>query len=173
MKKMIGRLLFAVMSGLLFFLISGIFIKKAKAEQAAERIKRLPDLVLNDIRGDTFRTDQIHSGPLLITFFHPDCDHCKYEISSFIGGGLLDYHLTVLLFSSADEDAIELFMQQLNISDSQSMHVFKDTNFELSELFGATIMPSNFLYNDSLQLVKVFKGSTRLEAILKYLYGQD
>ena len=31
-------------------------------------------------------------------------------------------------------------------------------------------MPSNFLYNDSLQLVKVFKGCTRPEAIMKYLH---
>ncbi|MFZ2285863.1 MAG: thioredoxin family protein [Bacteroidales bacterium] len=173
MKKWIGKLLFAALSGLLVFLIGGIFIKKAKAEQAAERIKRLPDLALTDISGDTFRTDQIHSGPLLITFFHPECDHCRYEILSFIGSGLLNEHLTVLFFSHADEGEVESFMQELGVPDTPNLHIFHDHDFGLSRLFGADIMPSNFLYNDSLQLVKVFKGSTRPEAILKYLYGHD
>jgi len=173
MKKLIGKLIFAALSGLFIFLISGIFIRKAKAEKTADRIKRLPDLILTDIKGDTVRTNQIHSGPLLITFFHPECDHCRYEISSFIASDLLDEHFTALFVSYADEGEIHSFMQQLDIPDAPNLHIFHDPDFNLSDLFGADIMPSNFLYNDNLQLVKVFKGSTRPETILKYLYGHE
>ena len=173
MKKLIGKLLFAVLSGLLVFLICGILIRKAKAEAAADKIKRLPDLVITDIGGDTLRTDQIHSGPLLITFFHPKCDHCRYEILSFMASDMLDNPLTVLIISYADKGEIQSFMQQLDIPDAPNLHIFHDPDFALSDLFGADIMPSNYLYNDSLRLVKVFKGSTRPEAILKFLYDHD
>jgi len=161
------------MSGLLVFLICGIFIRKAQAEKAADRIETLPDLVLTDIRGDTVRTSQIHTGPVLITFFHPECEHCKYEISSLLSSGLLDSLLTILLISYADRSEILSFMQQFDIDDTSTLHIVQDPEFRMNDLFGAAVMPSNFIYNDSLQLVKIFKGSTRPEAFIRYLFSDD
>lgn len=173
MKKLAGKLLLILTFGLLILLIGGTMIKKVKAEEAAEKISNLPDLVMTDIRGNIFRTDQINSGPLLITFFHPECDHCRYEISSLLDSGLPGSQLTLLLVSYADRTDIQSFMQQLDIVDGSNLHILHDSDFKMSELFGADIMPSNFIYNDSLQLVKIFKGSTRPEAMLKYLYSSD
>lgn len=173
MKKLAGKLLLMLTFGFLIFLISGTMIRKAKAEEAAEKIRNLPDLVMTDIRGNIYRTDQINSGPLLITFFHPECDHCRYEISSLLDSGLPDSKLTILLVSYADSGEIQSFMQQLDIADGSNLHILHDPDFKMSELFGAKIMPSNFIYNDSLQLVKIFKGSTRPEVMMKYLYGND
>jgi thiol-disulfide isomerase/thioredoxin len=155
------------------FLISGIFIRKSKAERAAERIKTLPDLVLADIRGGTFRTEQIRSGPLLITFFHPECDHCKYEISSLLNSGLRDSLITILLISNADRSEILTFLQQFEIDDTSTLHIVHDPEFRISDLFGADVMPSNFIYNDSLRLVRIYKGSTRPEALMSYLFSDD
>ena len=173
MKKLAGKVLLILTFGLLILLIGGTMIKKAKAEKAAEKISNLPDLVMTDIRGNIFRTDQINCGPLLITFFHPECDYCRYEISSLLESGLPDSQLTLLLVSYADRTEIQSFMQQLDIVDGSNLHVLHDLDFKMSELFGADIMPSNFIYNDSLQLVKIYKGSTRPEAMMKYLYGND
>ena len=68
MKNLIRKFLLVVLSALMVFLICGVFIKKTKAEKVFDRIKTLPDLVLLDILGDTIRTSQIHTGPVLITF---------------------------------------------------------------------------------------------------------
>ncbi len=173
MKRRIGLLLLTVMLGLMIVLIGGILRKKAKAEEDAEKIKRLPDLVLTDIIGNSFRTDQIESGPLLITFFHPECDHCRYEISSLFSSGLLDNDLTVLFVSYADKSEIQSFAHLLGTPEMPNIHVFHDPDFILGDLFHADIMPSNYIYSDSLFLVKVLKGSTRPETILKYLKGND
>lgn len=173
MKTLIRKIIIAFLSGLMVFLISGIFIRKAKAERAAERIKTLPDLVLVDIHGGTFRTDQIHSGPLLITFFHPECDHCKYEISSLLNSGLRDSLLTILLVSYADRSEILSFMQQFDIGDTSTLHIVHDPEFRMSDLFRADVMPSNFIYNDSLQLVRIIKGSTRPEAFIRLMFNDD
>ena len=173
MKKLAGKLLLILTFGLLILLIGGTIIKKAKAEEAAEKIRNLPDLIMTDIRGNIFRTDQITSGPLLITFFHPECDHCRYEISSLLGSGLSDSKIILLLVSYADRTDIQSFMQQLDIVDGSNLHVLHDLDFKMSDFFGVDIMPSNFIYNDSLQLVKIYKGSTRPEAMMKYLYSND
>ena len=173
MKKQVGKLLLILTFCLLILLIGGTMIKKVKAEEAAGKIRDLPDLVMTDIGGNIFRTDQIKSGPLLITFFHPECDHCRCEISSLLDSDLLHSHVTLLLVSYAARDEIQSFMQQLDIVDDSNLHVLHDLDFKMSELFGVGIMPSNFIYSDSLQLVKTFKGSTRPEAMMKYLYGND
>ena len=126
MKNLIRKLILVVLPGLLDLLIYGIFIRKAKAEKAADRIKTLPDLVLTDIRGDTVKTSQIHTGPVLITFFHPECDHCKYEISSILGSTLIGSQVTVLLVSYANKSEIISFMRQFDIEGSSTLHILHD-----------------------------------------------
>lgn len=173
MKRRLGKFLLAALFAVLIFLIVGILIKKAKAEEVIDKINKLPNLVLTDIIGNSFRTDKIESGPLLITFFHPECDHCRYEISSLLGSGLLDNDLTVLFVSSADKSEIQSFMCEIGMDGMSNLHVFHDPDFKISDLFRADIMPTNYLYSDSLYLVKVLKGSTRPETILKYLNAND
>ena len=40
-------------------------------------------------------------------------------------------------------------------------------------MYRADVLPSNFIYDKELRLVKVFKGATKAETILKYLNGND
>jgi hypothetical protein len=173
MKKRIGKVLLVLVGGFLIFLISGIMTKKVKAEKAAEKIRTLPVLVMKDIWGNSFSTDQITSGPLLITFFHPECDHCKYEISSLVSTNLIDSQLTILLVSHAKVDDIQSFMQEVGDIDGSNMFILHDPDFRMSDLYKADIIPSNFIYDKELKLAKVFKGATKPETILKYLYGND
>lgn len=173
MKKLSGKLLLVLAFGFLVFLIGGTMIKKVQAEEAAEKIRSLPDLVMTDIWGNVFRTDQITSGPLLITFFHPECEHCRYEISSLLDCGLTDSQLKILLVSYADSVEIQSFMQHLGIPEASTMHILHDPDFRMSDLYGADIIPSNFIYDKDLQLVKVFRGATRPETLLKYLNSND
>ncbi len=36
--------------------------------------------------------------------------------------------------------------------DTSILHIVHDPDFKLSDLFRAEVIPSNFIYNDSLQL---------------------
>ncbi len=173
MKKRIGKVLLVLVGGFLIFLIAGIVIRKVKGEQAAEKIRTLPVLAMKDIWGNSFTTEKIPSGPLLITFFHPECDHCKYEISSLISTDLIDSQLAILLVSYAKVDDIQSFIQEVGNIDALNMHILHDPDFRMSDLYRADILPSNFIYNKELKLVKVFKGATKPETIMKYLNGND
>lgn len=173
MKRRIGLLLLAVMFGLMIVLIGGIMTKKEKADQAAEKIRTLPVLVMKDIWGNSFNTDQITSGPLLITFFHPECDHCKYEISSLVSTDLIDSHLTIILVSYAESTEVQSFMEEVGNVDALNMHILLDLDFKMSDLYKADVLPSNFIYNKELELVKVLRGATKPETIMKYLNDND
>ncbi|HHV41651.1 MAG TPA: TlpA disulfide reductase family protein [Saprospiraceae bacterium] len=173
MKNLIRKFLLVVLSALMVFLICGVFIKKTKAEKVFDRIKTLPDLVLLDILGDTIRTSQIHTGPVLITFFNPECDYCKYEITSLLSSTHIDRQLTILLISYADRSEILSFIRQFDIDSTSNLYLLHDPDFRMSNLFKANVMPSNYIYNDSLQLVKIFKGSTKPEALMRYMFNDD
>lgn len=173
MKKRIGKILLVLVGGFVIFLIAGIMTKKAKAEQAAEKISTLPAVVMRDMSGNYFNTDQVSSGPLLITFFHPECEHCKYEVSSLVSTDVISSQLTILLVTYSDSTEVQIFMREIGNVDALNMHILLDHDFRMSDLFGADVLPSNFIYNKELELVKVLKGTTRPETILKYLNGND
>jgi hypothetical protein len=173
MKKRAGKFLLLLTFSLVIFLIGSTMIRKAKAEKAVEKIRSLPNLFVKDIRGNVFSTDQITSGPLLITFFHPECDHCRYEISSFMGNHLPDSNIKILLVSYADRTSLVTFLEDIGISYASNLYVLIDPDFRMTNMFGAEIIPSTYIYNDSLQLVKIFKGATKPETLLKYLTGND
>src|SRR5690606_10111055 len=140
--------------------------RKACAEAAIERIRMLPELVVTDINGATFKTTSLSSGPLLITFFHPECDHCRYELNSLLSEDWTNCSLNMLLVSYAGTSEIRSFIRQTRILDTTHIHIIPDPEFKLTDLFGAKIIPANFIYNDSLQLVKIFNGSVKPETIL-------
>lgn len=173
MKRRLAKLLMLIPVTLLAILIVAILSRKARAEVVIERIRMLPDLVATDINGATFNTSTLTSGPLLITFFHPECDHCRYELTSLFAEDSTNYSLDILLVSYAGTSEIRSFIQQTRILDSSHIHIIPDPEFKLTHLFGAQIIPANYIYNDSLQLVKIFKGSVKPETILRYMYGSN
>lgn len=173
MKRTFGKILLLIPACLIVLLVGAFLTKKAKAEEAAEKIRKLPLLTLTDINGKAFSTAHLARGPLLLTFFHPDCEFCKYEISALIANDDISEKLIILLVSYADMNEILSFVKQVGIKDSSGMHIIHDSDLKFSNMFGADIIPANYMYNDSLELVKVFKGSVRPETILKYLTNND
>ncbi|MEZ4996063.1 MAG: hypothetical protein R2758_00810 [Bacteroidales bacterium] len=171
MKRKIGRILLMIPVCLILLLVGAILSKKARAEEAAEKIKSLPRLVMSDIHGRAFNTDSL-SGPLLITFFHPDCEHCQYEISAILSNKQVNEKLTPVFVSHAGRTDIDSFVLQQGIAESKVMYIIHDPELRLNNLFRANVIPANFIYDDSLRLVKVIKGSVRPDAILKYLKKQ-
>lgn len=173
MKRVFGKILLFIPVCLIILMVGAFLNKKAKAEEAARKIRRLPLLTLTDIYGKPFTTANLTRGPLLITFFHPDCEFCKFEISSLLATDDLNEKLIIALVSYADSAEIISFAKHMGITVSSDLRVMHDSGLTYSNMFGADIIPANYIYNDSLELVKVFKGSVRPETILKYIKYDD
>ena len=173
MKRIAGKLLLLIPLSLIVLLTIAILTRKVRAEERAGRLRILPDLVMTDLKGVEYKTAQLSSGPLLIAFFHPECDHCRYELSSLKDIDTINSNVKIFLISHADRNQIGSFIRELKISDTGAIYIFHDPDLTLSKYFGADVIPSNFIYNDSLRLVKVFKGSVKPETIFKYLNGSN
>jgi peroxiredoxin len=169
MKKGLAKVIILLMLALVVLLIAGTITKKNKADDIRDRISTLPEFTLPAIDGSIFNSGEISEGPLLITYFHPECEHCQYEISSLCKSNIPGSGTRILLISYVSSKKIRSFMQQFNVNNDNVFTVLVDTTFIFSELFRTNVIPSNFIYNKDLKLVKTLKGETTIEAITKYL----
>ncbi len=169
MKKMVAKMVFAAFVVVVFLLIGGIVNKRIKASERLARISSLPDFTIPTIEGSLFNTREISEGPLLITYFHPECEHCQYEISSLAKSNIPESGVKILLVSYASSQQIRSFLGKIDVINDSTFHILSDTTFIFSELFRTDVIPSNFIYNEDLRLVKILKGETNIETITKYL----
>ena len=171
MKKGLAKALISFIAVIVTLLIAGIITKKNKADEIRERINTLPDFTLPAIDGSIFNSSEISEGPLLVTYFHPECEHCRYEISSLFQSNIPGSGVKILLISYEGSNKIKSFMRQFNVNNDTVFTVLSDTAFVFSELFRTDVIPSNFIYNEDLRLVKILKGETTIKTITKYLQG--
>jgi hypothetical protein len=48
-----------------------------------------------------------------------------------------------------------------------------DTAYALADIFSRNVIPSNYIYNKELKLVKALYGEYKIETILKYLEPRE
>lgn len=169
MKKRVAKMVFTAFVVVLFLLVGGIVNKREKACEQLARISSLPDFTIPTIDGSLYNTSEISEGPVLITYFHPECEHCQYEISSLAKSNIPESGVKILLVSYASRAQIRSFMGKYDIKNDSTFHILSDTAFIFSKLFNTDVIPSNFIYNEDLRLVKILKGETNIETITKYL----
>lgn len=172
MKKVIAKIIISLIVMSTILLIVGTITKKKKVDGFREKLSTLPYFTLPSIDGSIFNSSEISQGSLLITYFHPECTHCQYEISSLIQSKIPGSGVKILLISYEGSNKIRSFMQQFDIKNDSNFTVLSDTAFVFSEIFRTDVIPSNFIYDEDLRLVKILKGETTIETITKYL-GSD
>jgi thiol-disulfide isomerase/thioredoxin len=146
----------------------GIVHKSKDSNAISKNISKFPSFSFITLKDTSFNSQIIKEGPVLIIKFHPECEHCKYEISEIVKSNLANSGVKVLLISSADRRSVSKYLNQFNISEISGIIPMLDTAFIFSNLFGKDIVPSNFIYNRKLELVKVLYGEYKIEAIMKY-----
>src|SRR5690606_28664523 len=68
--------------------------------------KGLPMIDLTLIDGDRYTNRDVKSGPLVLIYFSPDCDHCQQFISSLLQRESLIKKRQVLLASFVEVDQL-------------------------------------------------------------------
>jgi len=168
MKKILTFLITVSVCAILFILAKGIFLKVLKANDRDDRIKTLPSFSLGTLNGEIFNSADLKNGPLLLVYFHPDCDYCQYEISSLIRHDIQSKGVKVLLVSNALPETIDEFMEQFETGQDEFC-ILSDSSFVFANLFGISVIPVSLIYNENLELIKFFKGEVSPNAILNFL----
>jgi hypothetical protein len=169
MKKLVLGFVILIMVLITTFLAVGISRKLQKEKEAGERISKLPSFTFKALAQNNFKSSNIKEGPILIVYFHPECEHCQYEISEILKSDIPVSFKKVVLVSAAHPDSIRRFLNRLNSSDFPSIIPLADTANNFEDTFGRGPIPSSFIYNRKLSLVRVLHGEVKTETILKYL----
>jgi len=169
MRKIIQCVFLVVFTLSLGLLISGIIRKMLLEKQINEKIAILPSFSFITLAKHDFHSSEIKKGPVLIVRFHRECEHCQYEISQILKSDIPDLISKTLLISSDHPDSISKFLKQFNYSDYPSIIALADTSGSFCNIFGKDIVPSNYIYNKELKLVKILLGEVKTETIRKYL----
>ena len=170
MRKINQGVILAVFFLSLILLLSGVVSKILKEKRINENIALLPSFSFMTLARDDFHSADIKNGPVLIVRFHPECEHCQYEISQILKSDIPAIVSKALLISSAHPDSISKFLKQFNYIDYPSIVALADTSDSFGSIFGKDIVPSNYIYNRELKLVKVLSGEVKAETIRKYLH---
>jgi hypothetical protein len=173
MRKIILSVVIVVFVLFASLLIIGIVTKTQKRKLITEKISRLPSFSFMTLTNESFNSSEITKGPVLVIRIHPECEHCQYEISEIQKSNIPASGTCVIMVSSADPDSIRNFFSQFNYSDYPAIIPLVDTSYIFGDIFGSDIVPSNYIYNKELNLVKVLNGEVKTETIIKYLQGSE
>jgi hypothetical protein len=171
MRKILLGAVVAVFTLLAAILITGVIRKVHNKALIKEKIATLPSFSFMTLTNKVFSSSEIQKGPLLIIRFHPECEHCRYEISEILKSNIPASDTKVILISSAHADSLRRFLNQFHYSDYKSVIALADTSYAFGDIFGSDVIPSNYIYNKELNLVKVMYGEVKTETIYKYLNG--
>lgn len=139
-----------------------------------KKILQLKPLSLLDISGSKYiYSTREHtyntSKKMVIILFNSSCEHCQAEIED-IKNHIGSFQSTdVLLVSTETPAEIRSFAEQSGLIGLPNFH-FANIRFDdLYEQFGIASYPHIFIYDADKNLIKEFKGETKVEAILEVL----
>jgi thiol-disulfide isomerase/thioredoxin len=168
MSRIISGLIISIIVVTAALLVFGMTGKVRKNKELEQRVRKLPDLSFTTVNGVLFNSSEISSGPVLVVLFHPECEHCQYEISEIMKSGLPVSGTKIILISSAGRNTVKSFIEQFDVSAFPSVTTLIDTTLKFGRIFGNNTVPGNYLYNKDLDLIKAFNGEVKTETILRY-----
>ncbi|HCX72826.1 MAG TPA: hypothetical protein DHM37_03825, partial [Candidatus Cloacimonas sp.] len=75
----------------------------------------------------------------------------------------------VLLVSIEEPDILKQYFKTSDLLNRDFIYILYDKDMQFERVFGRCPFPTSFIYNRNKELVKIFKGEVKVEALLKYL----
>lgn len=170
MKKKIFILIFLILvSALAYFGYKGVK-KQIKNKEIIEKIKNLPEFSFARINGKQFNSNEIQEGKaLIITFFHPNCEHCQYEIKEIVHNNKAFQNVNFVMISGASISKTKEFSENYHLEKMPKLILLRDANFQFEEIFGKASYPTTLIYNKNHKLIEKIIGEVKVEKIIKLL----
>lgn len=146
--------------------------EKAQREQQEMLLQTIPRITLLTADslpvnlGDLCAIGQ----PIVIFYFHPECEFCQLEINELLAQKeLLDNVLPVFVTTLASPDDVAEFEKTHPISSIDNAVLLFDRKFVLSTEYGIQSPPQTMIYNGEGHLVKHFRGFVMINDLLQAL----
>ena len=165
MKKKIVYvvLILVVVIGLLSY---GIYQRVKLRNEVREKLQNMTITRLFSLDSSEFRIPP--SRPIVILYFNSECDICRNELVEIKENISKFEPASVILVSSENISAIKKVEEDFDLPARSNIFFTKLNSSDLYFVFGSVSVPHIFIYGKNSQLVKEFRGETKVEAILKY-----
>lgn len=163
---------FLIIIGLLVFIILKSYNEKTKLQIQIQTIPKIEFFSLNQqvIKIEDFSSEM----PLILIYFHPECDHCHYEAQE-IGQNATAFENCQMIMITSDDSIprVEDFFNKHHLWELENIDVLLDKNNTFKKTFGKAIIPSVYIYDKERRLKKQFLGETKPEAIINVINNPD
>jgi thiol-disulfide isomerase/thioredoxin len=173
MRKYLTQAVIFLASGLFLLILFGIYNNLNRISRTEKNIRSLPQFTFYTLDKVPYSSDEIKKGPVLITYYHPECEHCRYEIKGILDNLEDITNARILLISFAERDSILAFFRNDMKRMGNKIILLSDDSLNFKNFFSTSVIPSTFIYDKSLQLKKMYKGEVKPEAIIKLLNEND
>lgn len=167
-KKLVKSLIFIIIIALIVLLGIYIYSRAKQRGIAKEYYQTLKDFCAVTYTGDIYCTKELPRRPVLLIFFHTECDICQDEISQLVANTDKFKDISILMITHADPEQINKFYIDEKLDALSGLHILHDSKMELMNRFDINIIPSVFLYNDEKKLIHRIKGEVKMNALLEY-----
>jgi thiol-disulfide isomerase/thioredoxin len=166
MKSYILRIVVTFVFGIFLFMLIGIYSKIHLRNILSNSIECFPSFSFKTMSDSIFNSNQIKHGPVLIIYFHPECEHCQYEINDLIENNVPIPNLQILLITYAPKESVIEYLTELNYNGNLILPLLDET-FSFGKYFGSDMVPSTYIYDEELKLIDHFDGEVGIETIHK------
>lgn len=164
--KLIIKLLLIISMGFLGFKIA---TKLNHKKEVAQRTKTIPDFSFKTLSGATFTKQDLSQKPTIFIYFNSECEYCQSEATK-IHERLADFKQAQLVFVSFEpREGIHKFAQEYQLDQQENILFLEDVKGEFSKIFDVNSIPYIVVYNKNQELLKKFKGATKIDTLLEVL----
>ncbi len=114
-------------------------------------------------------TISIHNAPIIIMYFEPDCYYCHIETEALLERIDEFSGIDIYLITANEWDEIEGFTAQYNLQNYNRIVTGKICRQDFYESYGARVVPSLFIYDETGKLLYNSSGYTPVTVILEAL----
>ena len=133
----------------------------------SEISKTIPYFTFATLDGKPFVKDSFDAvRTKFIFYFNSECDHCQKQ-GKWLSEEIEVFKELEMIFISYEElNAIKNYRDKYNFHQ-ENITFLEDTRLTFSNLFGAETFPSILIYSKKGELIKVFRGETKVSEILE------
>lgn len=156
--------------GISFMLIKTVK-KIEQSKKIAKQIEIIPEFEFLEITtGNLFTNLHINENkPTLFIYFNTECEHCLYEAEQISKNIEQFNNYQIIMISIEEPEKLNVFAGKYKLINHSNLFILYDKNLMFEKTLGNCPFPSCFIYNKDKELVKVFKGEVKIDALLKYL----
>ncbi len=171
MRKGLKIIIPAILAAFTLLMVIRIIRGYTARREAFSRIQTLPDARFASLNGDMVGfTDFDNTKPMVIRYFHPGCEYCRYEAREMASHAAAFSQVQVVMITPDDSvQRVERFIAEYNLLEIDNIEFLTDRNNQFRSVFGKAVLPSVYIYGPDQKLCGQFQGETRPEAILEII----